>query len=76
MKPVTPAPSVVTTSLPQFNLWLVDRIRQLSVDALSSATFTCTACGEHQGTYIIKYKDSTFRFNAAETYAFLKFMTE
>ncbi|MFG6103484.1 hypothetical protein [Adonisia turfae] len=58
----------------QFNQWLTKRIRDLSVDALSSKAFTCTACGEIEGEYIVDYEGKTYRFDTATTYAFLEFI--
>ncbi|MFG6097056.1 hypothetical protein D0962_32900 [Leptolyngbyaceae cyanobacterium CCMR0082] len=58
----------------QLNQWLTKRIRDLSVDALSSKAFTCTACGEIEGEYIVDYEGKTYRFDTATTYAFLEFI--
>ena len=58
----------------QLELWLAKRIRDLSVDALASKAFTCTACGEVAGEYLVDYEGTTFRFDTATTYAFLEFI--
>ncbi len=56
-----------------FQVWLNEEIRKLSVDALNSGLFTCTACGETKGYYVIEYQGEKLRYPAAETYAFLQF---
>ncbi|EKV01297.1 hypothetical protein Lepto7375DRAFT_3459 [Leptolyngbya sp. PCC 7375] len=58
----------------QLDQWLTKRIRDLSVDALASKAFTCTACGEVEGEYIVDYEGKTYRFDTATTYAFLEFI--
>ncbi|MGD1857014.1 MAG: hypothetical protein ACFB2W_22500 [Leptolyngbyaceae cyanobacterium] len=58
----------------QLETWLTKQIRDLSVDALASKTFTCTACGEVEGEYLVDYDGTTYRFNTATTYAFLEFI--
>ena len=58
----------------QLQSWLAKRIRDLSVDALASKAFTCTACGEVDGEYIVDYDGKSFRFDTATTYAFLEFI--
>ncbi|PSN12439.1 hypothetical protein C7293_20160 [filamentous cyanobacterium CCT1] len=58
-----------------YQSWLEDKIRQLSVTALSSNTLTCHACGEIAGTYIIEYQGQTFRLPGEEALAFLEFIT-
>ncbi|NEP20107.1 MAG: hypothetical protein F6J97_25030 [Leptolyngbya sp. SIO4C1] len=60
----------------QFDQWISERIRQLSVSAIASGVFTCTACGEVEGDYVIDYKGETFRFDTITTYAFLQFVLE
>lgn len=60
----------------QFDGWIMECIRQMSVDAIASGLFTCTACGEIEGDYIITYKGDTFRFDTVTTYCFLKFVLE
>lgn len=59
----------------QRDRWLTHQIRKLSVDVLDRGTFTCTECGEVTGTYIVKRGQETQRLSAAETYAFLQFLT-
>lgn len=59
-----------------FESWLKSEILRLSVDTLKSEAFTCTACGEVLGTYIIDYKGTQMRFPADRTYAFLKYLSE
>ena len=59
----------------QVDQWIADQIRKLSVDTIASGTFTCTACGEVQGDYIVVYKGETFRFDAMTTYAVLQFLS-
>lgn len=54
--------------------WLTDQIRQLSIDVLQEGTFTCTACGEVSGTYIITQGSETYRLAAVDAYAFLQFI--
>jgi hypothetical protein len=56
--------------------WLVEQIRQMSVDMLNFGTYTCTACGEVVGEYIIDYSGEKLRLSMAETYALLKFILE
>ena len=58
----------------QLDTWLTKRIRELSVDALASQAFTCTACGEVAGEYLVDYEGKTYRFDTATTYAFLDFI--
>jgi len=58
------------------NHWLVEQIRQMSVDILSLGTYTCTACGEVSNEYIIDYSGKTLRLSDVETYALLKFILE
>lgn len=58
----------------QLDSWLAKQIRDLSVEALASKTFTCTACGEVEGEYIVDYNGKSFRFDTATTYAFLEFI--
>lgn len=60
----------------EFETWLKAQILKLSVDTLKSEAFTCTACGEVLGTYIIDYKGERFRYSMPRTYAFLKFIAE
>ncbi len=57
-----------------FQHWVEEKIRHLSVETLKSDTITCTACGEIAGSYIIDYHGTTYRFPAAEAYAFLQFV--
>ena len=68
--------SIETEVFNQFSQWIAQRIRQLSVDALASEIFTCTACGEIEGDYIVVYQGETFRFDAVTTYGFLQFILE
>ncbi|ESA35509.1 hypothetical protein N836_12445 [Leptolyngbya sp. Heron Island J] len=58
----------------QLEQWLAKRIRDLSIDALASKAFTCTACGEVEGEYLVDYEGKTYRFDTATTYAFLEFI--
>ncbi|MEM6253447.1 MAG: hypothetical protein AAF821_11045 [Cyanobacteria bacterium P01_D01_bin.156] len=58
----------------QLETWLSKRIRDLSVETLASKAFTCTACGEVEGEYIVDYNGHSFRFDTATTYAFLEFI--
>ncbi|MBT9317118.1 hypothetical protein IXB50_16970 [Leptothoe spongobia TAU-MAC 1115] len=53
---------------------MTKRIRELSVDALAAQAFTCTACGEVAGEYLVDYEGKTYRFDTANTYAFLEFI--
>lgn len=58
----------------QLETWLAKRIRELSIDALAAKTFTCTACGEVKGDYLVDYEGTTYRFDTATTHAFLEFI--
>ncbi|MEM1254239.1 MAG: hypothetical protein AAGI69_17555 [Cyanobacteria bacterium P01_H01_bin.21] len=58
----------------QLDQWLTRRIRELSVDALAAKTFTCTACGEVEGEYLVDYEGKTYRFDTPTTYSFLEFI--
>lgn len=60
----------------QFDQWITQRIRQLSVGTMTSGLITCTACGEVEGDYILAYKGETFRFDTVTTYAILQLMLE
>lgn len=64
-----------STLLEERDRWLEEKIRQLSVDVLKKGTFTCTACGEVSGAYIIAQGEEKYRLSAADTYAFLQFIT-
>ena len=66
--------SLDSPTFAQLETWLTKRIRELSVDALASKAFTCTACGEVAGDYLVDYEGKTFRFDTATTYAFLEFV--
>lgn len=66
--------SLESPTFSQLNTWLAKRIRDLSVDALASQAFTCTACGEVAGEYLVDYEGKTYRFDTATTYAFLEFI--
>ena len=55
--------------------WIAERIRELSVETIASGTFTCTACGEIEGDYIVTYRGQTLRFDTYATYAFLRYVT-
>ncbi len=66
--------SLESSEFTQLESWLAKRIRELSVDALASKAFTCTACGEVDGEYLVDYEGKTFRFDTATTYAFLEFI--
>ncbi|MEM9906206.1 MAG: hypothetical protein AAF921_14400 [Cyanobacteria bacterium P01_D01_bin.44] len=68
--------SVESAVFGQFDQWIADRIRKLSVETIASGAFTCTACGEIEGDYIVVYEGETFRFDAMTTYAFLQFILE
>ncbi|TYQ27735.1 TFIIB-type zinc ribbon-containing protein [Pseudanabaena sp. UWO311] len=54
--------------------WLEEQIRQLSIDILVVGTYTCTACGEVVGEYIIDHSGEQFRLSKSETYSFLKYI--
>lgn len=54
--------------------WLEEQIRQLSIDLLEIGTYTCTACGEVLGAYIIDHSGEKFRLSKSETYSFLKYI--
>lgn len=60
----------------QFDGWIKERIRQLSFEAVASGVFTCTACGEVDGDYIIDYRGLRLEFDAITTYAFLQFLIQ
>lgn len=66
--------SLDSPTFAQLDIWLTKRIRELSIDALASKAFTCTACGEVEGEYLVDYEGKTFRFDTATTYAFLEFI--
>ena len=66
--------SLDSPTFSQLDNWLTKRIRELSVDTLSSKTFTCTACGEVEGEYLVDYEGKTYRFDTPTTYAFLEFI--
>ena len=66
--------SLDSPAFAQLETWLAKRIRELSIDALASKTFTCTACGEVEGEYLVDYEGKTFRFDTATTHAFLEFI--
>lgn len=66
--------SLESPTFSQLDSWLTKRIRELSVDALASSAFTCTACGEVAGEYLVDYEGKTFRFDTPTTYAFLEFI--
>lgn len=66
--------SLDSPTFAQLDTWLTKRIRELSVDALAAKAFTCTACGEVEGDYLVDYDGKTFRFDTATTYAFLEFI--
>lgn len=65
---------LLSPTVAQFDQWLADEIRRLSVDALKTGVFTCTACGERAGFYIIQYGSQKHSFNAGRTYSLLKAM--
>lgn len=60
--------------LDQRNQWLEEQIRQMSVDVLRLGAFTCTACGEVVGDYILDFAGERHRLSGSETYALLKFL--
>lgn len=66
--------SLESPAFSQLNTWLTQRIRELSIDTLASHAFTCTACGEVAGEYVVDYEGKTYRFDTATTYAFLEFI--
>ncbi|MEA5462848.1 hypothetical protein [Leptothoe sp. PORK10 BA2] len=66
--------SLESPTFSQLNAWLTKRIRELSVETLASQAFTCTACGEVSGEYLVDYEGQTYRFDTATTYAFLEFI--
>ncbi|MEO0536932.1 MAG: hypothetical protein AAF215_24115 [Cyanobacteria bacterium P01_A01_bin.123] len=68
--------SVESAVFGQFDAWIKEQIRQLSVNTMANGVFTCTACGEVAGDYIVDYKGETFRFDTITTYAFLQFILE
>lgn len=55
-----------------FDKWLAEEIRRLSVDALKTGVFTCTACGERAGHYVIQYGAQQQSLNAEEAHNLLK----
>ena len=63
------------TLLEQRDRWLEEQIRQLSTKVIDQGTFTCTACGEVSGEYIINQQgQEDIRLKAADAYAFLQFI--
>jgi len=55
-----------------FDQWLAEEIRRLSVDALKTGVFTCTACGERAGYYVVQYGAQKQHLDAGRTYSLLK----
>ncbi|NJL00574.1 MAG: hypothetical protein HC910_08395 [Spirulinaceae cyanobacterium SM2_1_0] len=68
------ANSAMPPAFPNFDPWLERQILTLSVDALSRAALTCTACGEVRGEHIIEYQGESLRLPARSTYAFLHYV--
>ncbi|MEM7796975.1 MAG: hypothetical protein AAF579_21310 [Cyanobacteria bacterium P01_C01_bin.118] len=66
--------SLESPTFNQLDSWLSKRIRELSVDTIASKAFTCTACGEVDGEYLVDYEGTTYRFDTPTTYAFLEFI--
>ena len=66
------ATQLLSSTTAQFDQWLAEEIRCLSVDALNRGVFTCTACGEQAGYYVIQYGAQQKHLNAGDTYGFLK----
>jgi hypothetical protein len=61
----------------QFQTWITEQIHKLSTDALvKSGAFTCTACGDRTGDYVIEYQGLSFRYPRERTYAFLNFIAK
>ncbi|AFY69715.1 hypothetical protein Pse7367_1424 [Thalassoporum mexicanum PCC 7367] len=61
----------------QFQAWIDQQIHKLSTDALvNSGAFTCTACGDQTGDYLIEYEGLSFRYSKDRTYAFLDFVAK
>jgi hypothetical protein len=54
--------------------WLEEQIRQLGIDLLEIGTYTCSACGEVLGEYIIDHSGEKFRLSKSEAYSFLKYI--
>lgn len=59
---------------PEYQSWIAEKIRNLSVEALSLKALICNACGEVEGIYIIEYQDQTLRLSSESTLAFLEFI--
>ncbi len=57
---------LVSPTKAQFEQWLAKEIRRLSVDVLKAGVFTCTACGERAGYYVIQYGAQKRRLNAGQ----------
>lgn len=63
---------LISPTAAQFDQWLAEEIRRFSVDLLKTGVFTCTACGERAGYYVIQYGKQQHRMDAGHTYSFLK----
>ncbi|MDB9527295.1 hypothetical protein PN498_14945 [Oscillatoria sp. CS-180] len=72
---MNPAPNS-SPALQQFDSWLEQQIKDLSVDALSREAMTCTACPQVIGDYIIEYQGESLRFPAPKAYAFLRYVLD
>ncbi len=66
------ATQLLSPTTADFDQWLAEEIRRCSVDALKTGVFTCTACGERAGYYVIQYGAQQQSLNAGQTYSFLK----
>ncbi|MEL6326095.1 MAG: hypothetical protein AAFQ61_04215 [Cyanobacteria bacterium J06626_23] len=59
-----------------FHQWLTEEIRKLSVETLSKAALTCTACGEIEGNYVIEYQGAKLSCSPEQAYAYLVFVAQ
>jgi hypothetical protein len=66
----------VSADSEEFEAWLTEQVRRLSVDALGVGVATCTACGEIQGDYIIEFQGEKLRYPLHTAYGFLKFVLD
>lgn len=76
---VEPRTKLLSLTSEQFEQWqleqqLQQRIREMSVAAIASGTFTCTACGEMAGYYVITTGNQTYHLPTRDAYSLLESM--
>ncbi len=74
-----PLTKLLSPTEEQFEAWqleqeLQQRIRDMSVKAIASGTFTCTACGEVAGHYVITTGSQTYHLPTQEAFLLLESM--